>query len=129
MTTNQPVTLLGRVREVIRYKHYSIRTERAYVDWIRRFVNFHGRRHPREMGADEVRAFLSHLTSDLDVAVATHQQALSALLFLYRDVLELALPWLEKLSRLIKPKRLPTVRLQADVEPLAGTLRGAMLAA
>lgn len=81
MDMKQPTTLLGRVREVIRYKHYSIRTERAYVDWIRRFVHFHNRRHPREMGADEVRAFLEHLTSDLDVAVATHQQALSALLF------------------------------------------------
>jgi len=74
MDINQPPTLLGRVREVIRYKHYSIRMERAYVDWIRRFVNFHGRRHPREIGADEIRAFLSHLTSYLDVAVSTHQQ-------------------------------------------------------
>lgn len=95
---------------MIRYKHYSIRMERAYVDWIRRFVNFHGRRHPREMGADEIRAFLSHLTSHLDVAVSTHQQALSALFFLYRDVLELELPWLEKLNRPIKPKCLPISR-------------------
>lgn len=124
MTTNQPTTLLGRVREVIRYKHYSIRTERAYVDWIRRFVNFHNRRHPREMGADEVRAFLSHLTSDLDVAAATHQQALSALLFLYREVLELELPWLEKLNRPIKPKRLPTVLSQAEVEALIVAMSG-----
>ncbi len=124
MTTNQPVTLLGRVREVIRYKHYSIRTERAYVDWIRRFVNFHGRRHPREMGADDVRAFLSYLTSDLDVAVATHQQALSALLFLYRDVLELELPWLDNLSRPTKPKRLPTVLSQTEVEALLVAMSG-----
>lgn len=124
MTTNQPVTLLGRVREVIRYKHYSIRTERAYVDWIRRFVNFHGRRHPREMGADEVRAFLGHLTANLDVAVSTHQQALSALLFLYRDVLELELPWLDNLSRPTKPKRLPTVLSQAEVEALLVAMSG-----
>lgn len=124
MTSNQPVTLLGRVREVIRYKHYSIRTERAYVDWIRRFVNFHGRKHPREMGADEVRAFLSHLTADLDVAVSTHQQALSALLFLYRDVLELELPWLDNLSRPTKPKRLPTVLSQAEVEALLVAMSG-----
>ncbi len=109
MDINQPPTLLGRVREVICYKHYSIRTELAYVDWIRRFVNFHGRRHPREMEADEIRAFLSHLTSHLDVAVATHQQALSALLVLYRDVLDLELPWLEKLNHPIKPKCLPTL--------------------
>ncbi len=124
METNQPPTLLGRVREVIRYKHYSIRTERAYVDWIRRFVNFHGRRHPREMGADEVRAFLGHLTANLDVAVSTHQQALSALLFLYRDVLELELPWLDNLSRPTKPKRLPTVLSQAEVEALLVAMSG-----
>jgi integron integrase len=124
MDTNQPPTLLGRVREVIRYKHYSIRTERAYVDWIRRFVNFHGRRHPREMGADEVRAFLGHLTANLDVAVSTHQQALSALLFLYRDVLELELPWLDNLSRPTKPKRLPPVLSQAEVEALLVAMSG-----
>jgi len=124
MDMKQPTTLLGRVREVIRYKHYSIRTERAYVDWIRRFVHFHNRRHPREMGADEVRAFLEHLTSDLDVAVATHQQALSALLFLYREVLELELPWLDRLSRPTKPKRLPTVLSQAEVEALFLAMSG-----
>lgn len=128
MTTNQPVTLLGRVREVIRYKHYSIRTERAYVDWIRRFVNFHGRRHLREMGADEVRAFLSHLTSDLNVVVATHQQALSAPLFYYRNLLELPLPWLDNLNRLIKPKHLPMLISPVGVEVRTGTLLGAMLA-
>lgn len=124
MDTNQPATLLGRVREVIRYKHYSIRTERAYVDWIRRFVNFHGRKHPRKMGADEVRAFLGHLTSGLDVAVSTHQQALSELLFLYRDVLELELPWIENLSRPTKAKRLPTVLSQAEVEALFLAMSG-----
>lgn len=89
-------------------------TERAYVEWIRRFVNVHGWCHPREMEADEIRAYLSHLISDLDVVVATHQQALSALLFLYRDVLELELPWLDNLSRPTKPKRLPTVLSQTD---------------
>lgn len=81
MELNQSSTLLGRVREVIRYKHYSIRTERCYVEWVRRFVAFHGRRHPREMGAEEVRVFLGHLAADLQVAASTHQQALSALLF------------------------------------------------
>lgn len=89
MESNQSSTLLGRVREVIRYEHYSMRTERSYVEWLRRFVAFHWRRYLREMGADEVRAFLGHLASDLKVAASTHHQALSALLFLYREVLEL----------------------------------------
>ncbi|WP_153144659.1 phage integrase N-terminal SAM-like domain-containing protein [Dechloromonas sp. H13] len=81
MDINQPPTLLGRVREVIRYKHYSIRTERTYVDWIRRFVNFHGRRHPSRDGGGRDSGVFSHLTSHLDVAVSTHQRALSALVF------------------------------------------------
>lgn len=72
MESSQPLTLIGRVREVIRYKHYSIRTECSYVEWIRRFVAFHGRKHPREMGAAEVRVFLSHLAADLNVAASTH---------------------------------------------------------
>jgi hypothetical protein len=126
METNQPATLLEQVREVIRYKHYSIRTECAYVDWIRRFVSFHGRRHPREMGIDETRAFLSHLTSDLDVVVATHQQALSAPFFHYRNLLELPLPWLDNLNRLIKPKHLPTLLSQVGVEVRTGALCGAI---
>lgn len=89
---HKPVSLIERVREVVRYKHYSIRTEEAYVQWVRRFVAFHGKRHPREMGAVEVRSFLSHLASSLKVAAGTHDQALSALLFLYREVLEINLP-------------------------------------
>lgn len=76
METNQSPTLLGRVREAIRYKHYSIRTEHSYVEWVRRFVAFHGRRHPRDMGADEVRVFLGYLASELKVAASTHRQAL-----------------------------------------------------
>jgi site-specific recombinase XerD len=114
MEINQSSTLLGRVREVIRYKHYSIRTERSYVEWVRRFVAFHGRRHPREMGADEVRAFLGYLASELKVAASTHQQALSALLFLYRDVLDVDLPWLTDLDRPKKPKRTPVVLSRAE---------------
>jgi hypothetical protein len=97
MSQLQSPTLLGRLREVIRYKHYSIRTETAYVEWVRRFLAFHGFRHPREMGADEVRAFLRHLAVEQNVAASTHQQALSALLFLYREVLVIDLPWLGEL--------------------------------
>ena len=83
-----PPKLLDQVRSAIRTRHYSIRTEDAYVHWIRAFIRFHGLRHPREMGAREVTAYLSHLATERDVAAATQQQALSALLFLYRHVLE-----------------------------------------
>lgn len=124
MEINQSSTLLGCVREVIRYKHYSIRTERTYVEWVRRFVAFHGRRHPREMGADEVRAFLGYLASELKVAASTHQQALSALLFLYRDVLGVDLPWLTDLDRPKKPKRTPVVLSRGEVERLLTVMEG-----
>jgi site-specific recombinase XerD len=124
MESSQPLTLIGRVREVIRYKHYSIRTERSYVEWVRRFIAFHGRKHPREMGADEVRAFLSYLAADLSVAASTHQQALSALLFLYREVLAIDLPWLNDLDRPKKPKRVPVVLSHSEVERLLATMQG-----
>lgn len=124
METNQSSTLLGRVREVIRYKHYSIRTERTYVEWVRRFVVFHDRRHPRDMGLEEVRAFLGYLASELKVAASTHQQALSALLFLYRDVLGIELPWLTDLDRPKKPKRMPVVLSRGEVERLLVVMEG-----
>jgi len=124
MELNQSSTLLGRVREVIRYKHYSIRTERTYVEWVRRFVAFHGRRHPREMGAEVVRAFLGYLAAELKVAASTHQQALSALLFLYRDVLGIDLPWLTDLDRPKKPKRTPVVLSRGEVERLLAVMEG-----
>ena len=105
--------LLDQVRRAIRIRHYSIRTEEAYVYWIRGFIRFHGLRHPGEMGAREVTAFLSHLATEKDVAASTQQQALSALLFLYKHVLAIELPWLDDLVRPKKPARLPTV-LNAD---------------
>ena len=80
--------LLELVRGVLRRKHYSIRTEQSYVDWIKRFILFHGKRHPAKMGKQEVTAFLTHLAVQRDVAASTQNQALSAILFLYRDVLE-----------------------------------------
>ena len=86
--------LIDQVRERVRYLHYSIRTEQAYVHWIKAFVRFHDLRHPSELGAPEVEAFLSWLASERKVAVATHKQALSALVFLYQKVLGADLPWL-----------------------------------
>ena len=94
-----PPKLLDQVRDRLRAKHYSIRTETQYFQWIKRFILFHGKRHPREMGAVEVEAFLTHLAVEGRVAAATQNQALSALLFLYREVLNIDLPWLDKVVR------------------------------
>ena len=101
--------LLEQLRAAIRLRHYSIRTEKAYVHWVVRYLRFHGLRHPAEMGAREVTVFLSHLATAGNVAASTQQQALSALLFLYKVVLEIKLPWLDDLVRPKKPARLPCV--------------------
>src|ERR1700682_5419979 len=93
------VKLLDHVREVIRVKHYSLRTEHTYVGWIKRFIVFHGKRHPETMGAAEVSEFLSYLASDRNVAASTQNQAFSALLFLYREVLKQDLPWINDIER------------------------------
>ena len=114
----QSTRLLEQVRERIRYLHYSIRTEQAYVHWIRAFVRFHDLRHPVEMGAPEVEAFLSWLASERKVAVATHKQALSALVFLYQQVLGLDLPWLAEIGRPKSRVRLPVVLTHDEVGQL-----------
>jgi len=105
----EPPKLLDRVSAAIRARHYSRRTEEAYVAWIRRYILFHGKRHPSAMGADEVNAFLSALATEKRVSAATQNQALSALIFLYRVVLEDPLPWLNDLVRAQRPVRLPVV--------------------
>lgn len=115
VTSSQPPKLLDQLRERIRYRHYSLRTEQAYVHWVKRFIFFHDKRHPREMGRLEVEAFLSHLANVGKVAVSTHHQALSALLFLYREVLGTELPWMTEVGRPKKPKRLPVVLTQTEV--------------
>jgi len=116
--------LLDRVREAIRTRHYSRRTERAYAGWIRRFVLFHGKRHPQEMGEAEVTAFLSHLATRRHVSASTQNQALSALLFLYRVVLGRDLGWLDHLVRAKQPTRVPTVLSRGEVTALLGELDG-----
>ena len=116
--------LLDAVRDAIRTRHYSLRTERAYVLWIRRYVAFHRRRHPRDLGAEEVTSFLSSLANVGNVAAATQNQALAALLFLYRDVLGVELPWLDSVVRAKKPRRLPTVLTQSEVRRLLDTIEG-----
>jgi integron integrase len=116
--------LLDRVRELIRIRHYSIRTEQAYLQWIRRYILFHGKRHPREMGAEEVTAFLSHLAVKRNVAASTQNQALNALLFLYRDVLQVNLPWLNNVERAKRPQRLPVVLTRSEVRAVLAQLEG-----
>jgi len=116
--------LLDRVRDAIRVRHYSIRTEQAYTDWIRRFILFHGKRHPREMGKVEVEAFLTHLAVSGNVAAPTQNQALSAILFLYKQVLGQELGWMENVVRAKKPAKLPVVFTREEVRAIMARLDG-----
>src|SRR6266566_2754827 len=121
---DKPKKLLERVRDVIRLKHYSLRTERTYCDWIERFIRFHRIRHPSEMGAAEVGEFLTHLARDGNVSASTQNQALSALLFLYKQVLKKEIGWLEDVERAKKPARLPVVLTHDEVHKVFAHLHG-----
>lgn len=116
--------LLDLLRDRLRLKHYSIRTETQYVQWVRRFILFHGKRHPQEMGAKEVEAFLTHLAVEGRVAAATQNQALSALLFLYRELLHINLPWLDEVVRAKRPARLPVALTREEVQSVLGRTEG-----
>jgi integron integrase len=116
--------LLDQVRVAIRLRHYSYRTEQAYVDWIKRYILFNGKRHPSGLGATEVERFLSHLAEQRNVAAATQAQALSALLFLYKRVLNTDLPWLDSVVRAKRPKKLPTVLTQKEAQRVIANLPG-----
>ena len=116
--------LLDQLRDQIRLKHYSIRTERVYCEWVKRFIRFHNYRHPEEMGAAEVEAFLSDLAVRRNVAASTQNQALAALLFLYKQVLKLDLPWLGEVVRAKKPVRLPVVLTITEVQQVLAQLQG-----
>ena len=119
-----PPKLLDRVRHKIRLRHYSLRTEQAYLDWIRRFILFHGKRHPETLGAPDVEAFLTHLAVERKVAAATQNLAKTSILFLYRDVLERDLPWLQNVERARTPARLPMVLTRAEVGAVLARLHG-----
>jgi integron integrase len=119
-----PPRLLDQVRAAIARRHYSFRTEQQYVHWIKRFIHFSDKRHPRDLGAPEVTSFLNYLAQERDVAAATQNQALSALLFLYREVLGQPLPWLDALERAKRPARLPTVLTRAEVQRILLQLHG-----
>src|SRR5437588_5802212 len=116
--------LIVTFREAIRSRHYSRQTEKTYWYWIRSFIRLHGKRHPGAMGAPEVTAFLSFLASQRNVAAATQNQALSALLFLFKNVLDLELPWLDGIVRPQRPVRVPTVLSEAEVRRILAELDG-----
>jgi integron integrase len=119
-----PPKLLDQVVAKIRFKHYSRRTEQAYTHWIKRYILFHGKRHPREMGAAEIEAFLSALATDRNVTASTQNLALSSILFLYKEVLVIDLPWLDDIVRAKKPKRLPSVLSEEEVKRLLACTEG-----
>lgn len=119
--------LLDRLRACLRARHYSLRTEGAYADWVRRYVLFHGKRHPQDMGPAEIQAFLTYLAVERHVSPSTQNQAKSALLFLYRDVLQVDLPWLKEIVQAKQNPRLPVVLTQGEVRAVLDQMEGVML--
>ena len=120
----RPPRLLDQMRERLRVKHYSIHTERSYVEWVRRFILFHGKQHPRDMDSSHIESFLTHLAVDGRVTASTQNQALAALLFLYRQVLEMDFPELQGVTRAKTPKRLPVVLTPAECKSLLQKMEG-----
>jgi integron integrase len=120
---NKP-KLLDQVRERMRLRHYSIRTEEAYISWIRRYILFHGKRHPRDLGEPEVAKFLTSLATDRGVAASTQNQALNALLFLYKEVLHCELGFIGNTVRAKRPPKLPIVLSREEVQAILGQLKG-----
>jgi len=116
--------LIETLVQRLRYLHYSLRTEQAYVYWVRGFVRWSGMRHPREMGVVEVQAYLSMLANERRVSASTHRQALSALLFLYREVLDADMPWMQELGRPVPTKRLPVVLTHGEVQAVLSRMSG-----
>ncbi len=123
-TVGKPKRLLESVRDVMRLKHYSLRTERTYCHWIKRFIRFHGMRHPTEMAELEVGQFLTDLARTENVSASTQNQALSALLFLYKQVLKQEIGWLNQVERAKRPARLPVVLNRDEVRKIFARLHG-----
>ncbi|MEK7811751.1 MAG: integron integrase [Pseudomonadota bacterium] len=126
-TTLKPPKLLDQVRDKLRVKHYSIRTEQAYLGWIKRYIYFHDKTHPKDLGAQDIEAFLTHLAVAGKVSASTQNLAKSSLLFLYREVLEIQLPWLDNVTQAKAPKRLPVVLTVAEVQSVLSRLSGSHL--
>ena len=126
-TTNpNPPKLLDQVAAKMRVKHYSLRTEKSYIDWIKRYIWHFDKRHPKDMGAAEVEAFLTHLAVDRNVSASTQNQAKSALLYLYKEVLGVELPWLDNVTQAKVPQRMPVVLTQAEVQAVLSRMDGTM---
>jgi integrase len=124
MSQSQPPRLLDQVRQTLRLKHFSLKTEKSYIQYIRDYILFHDKRHPKEMGVDEIRAYLSHLAIERKVAASTQTVALSALLFLYRQVLQIDLPFIADIERAKRPERLPVVFTRSEVKQILAHLNG-----
>ena len=120
----KPQKLLDQVREAIRTKHYSYRTEQTYVEWIKRFILFHQKRHPKDMGVDEVQAYITYLANERSVAASTQNQALSAILFLYKYVLQKEIVFPSDIIRASKPERLPTVLSHKEAMSVINHMNG-----
>ena len=122
----QPPKLLDQVSAKMRVKHYSLRTEKTYIDWIKRYIWHFDKRHPKDMGAAEVEAFLTHLAVERNVSASTQNQAKSALLYLYKEVLGIGLPWLDNVTQAKVPQRMPVVLTQAEVQAVLSRMDGTM---
>src|SRR5688500_18794453 len=121
---SNPPRLLDRVRIAVRTRHYSLRTEEANVGWVKRYILFHGKKHPSAMGAEEINVFLSHLAVERDVSASTQNQALSAILFLYREVLKEDVGWVGDIVRATRPRRLPEVFSRQEVVAILRHMSG-----
>jgi integron integrase len=124
VSASKPKKLLDQTRDVLRLKHYSLRTERSYCDWIERFIRFHHLRHPKEMGVAEITQFLTHLARIGNVSAATQNQALSALLFLYQQVLRQEVGWIDQVERAKRSKRVPVVLTRDEVHKIFARMHG-----
>jgi integron integrase len=124
VAASKPKKLLDQTRDVLRLKHYSLRTERSYCDWIERFIRFHQLRHPKEMGVAEITQFLTHLARVGNVSAATQNQALSALLFLYQQVLKQEVGWIDQVERAKRPKRIPVVLTRDEARKIFAHMHG-----
>ena len=120
----QSARLLDQLRERIRYMHYSLRTEQAYLYWVRFFIRWHGMKHPRDMGEPAIEAFSTMLATDRKVSAPPHNQALGAMLFLYREVLDIDFPWLQNINRPNRPKRRPALLSKDEVSRLLAAMDG-----
>ena len=122
----QKVKLLDQVRDELRVKHYSLRTEKSYTSWIKRFILFHNKRHPNEMGADEIRAYINHLAVKDNVSSSTQNQALQAILFLYKNILKQEIGWINEIEKVARTKHIPVVFSKAEAKLVLENMNGVL---